>query len=55
MHRFVTEMCTYLLQNGALWDMWLVHYGICESDLLQTSDLFLPALHDQDINGIKLC
>ena len=30
MQRFVTEMCTFLLQNGALWDMGLVHCGICE-------------------------
>ena len=22
MHHFVTEMCTLLLQNGALWDIW---------------------------------
>ena len=29
MHHFVTEMCTFLLQNCALWDMGLVHYGIC--------------------------
>ena len=31
MHHFVTEMCTdvhILLQNGALWDMGLVHCGI---------------------------
>ena len=28
MHHFVTEMCTFLLQNGALWDMGLVHCGI---------------------------
>ena len=29
MHHFVTEMCTFLLQNGALCDMEMVHYGIC--------------------------
>ena len=34
MHQFVTEMCTFLLQNGALWDMRLVHYGICATGLL---------------------
>ena len=28
MHHFVTEMCTFLLQNGALWDMGLVYCGI---------------------------
>ena len=22
-------MCSFLLQNGALWDLWLVHCGIC--------------------------
>ena len=33
MHHFVTEMshvCTFLLQNGALWDICLMHCGICE-------------------------
>ena len=29
MHHFVSEMCTFLLQNGAWWDMGLVHCGIC--------------------------
>ena len=29
-HHFVTDMCTFLLQNGALWDMEQVHSGICE-------------------------
>ena len=33
-HHFVTEMCTFLLQSGALWDMGLVHCGIYEMDLL---------------------
>ena len=28
MHHFVTEMCTFLLQNGALWDMGLVHHDM---------------------------
>ena len=27
------HMCTFLLQSGALWDMGLVHCGICEMDL----------------------
>ena len=35
MHHFVTEMCTFLLQNGALRDMGLVHCGICEMGLLK--------------------
>ena len=36
MHHFVTEMCT-LLQNGALWDICLMHCGICEMNLLYYS------------------
>ena len=36
MHHFVTEMCTFLLQNGALWDVILVHCGICATSLLQS-------------------
>ena len=39
MHHFVTEMCTILLQNGALWDVILVHCGICATSLLQ----FIPS------------
>ena len=35
-HHFVTEMCTFLLQNGTLWDICLMHCGICEMGLLQT-------------------
>ena len=27
------HMCTFLLQKGALWDMGLVHCGICEMGL----------------------
>ena len=34
MHHFVTEMCTFLLQNGALWDIHLMHCRICEMVLL---------------------
>ena len=30
MHHFVTEMCKFLLQNGVLWDICLMHCGICE-------------------------
>ena len=33
MHHFVTEMCTFLLQNGALWDICLMHCGIREISL----------------------
>ena len=35
MHHFVTEMCRFLLQNGALWDMAEMHSGICEMSLLR--------------------
>ena len=35
MHYFVTEMCTFLLQNDVLWDMGLGHYRICEMGLLE--------------------
>ena len=33
-HHFVTEMCTFPLQNSALWDMGMVHYGIYTIGLL---------------------
>ena len=37
MHHFVTKMCTctLMLQNGAMWDIWLMHCGICEIGLLR--------------------
>ena len=35
-HHFVTEMCTILLQNGALWDICMMHCGIWEMGLLYT-------------------
>ena len=34
MHHFVAEMCTFMSQNCALWDLGEVHYGICEIGLL---------------------
>ena len=37
MHHSVTEMCTFLLQNGALWDMGLVHHGICVTGLIEST------------------
>ena len=33
MHHFVTEMCTFLFQNGALWGSCLMHCRICERGL----------------------
>ena len=42
MHHFVTEMCTctFLLQNGTLWDTGLVHCGIFATGLLTGLHLF---------------
>ena len=37
MHHFVTEMCTFLLQNGALWDICLMLCRICEMALFSES------------------
>ena len=38
MHHFVAKMCTFVLQNGALWDMGVVHCGIiCELGQCQAS------------------
>ena len=37
MHHFATEMCTFLEQNGVLWDICLMHCGICKMDLLLCS------------------
>ena len=34
MHHFGTYKCTFLLQNGALWDVCLMHCSICVMDLL---------------------
>ena len=34
-------MCTFLLQNGALWDICLMYSGICEMGLLHTFPLAL--------------
>ena len=32
-HHFGTEMCAFLFQSGALWDMGQMHCGICEIGL----------------------
>ena len=37
MEHFVTEMCKFLLQNGALWDICLSHCGNCKMGLLSCS------------------
>ena len=46
LYHFVTEMCTFLLQNGALWDMGLVHCGICATSILR------PVWHHQERHWI---
>ena len=33
MHNFMTEMCIFLLKNGASWDIFLMHCGIDETGL----------------------
>ena len=33
------NVCTFLLQNGALWDIFLMHCGICETCLLHDAPL----------------
>ena len=39
-------MHTFLLQNGALWDMGLVHCGICEvSQLIRLPDIGTGNVH----------
>ena len=44
---FVTEMCTFLLQNGALWDICLIHCGISSIGLcsLDTAQHNASAYH----------
>ena len=34
---FVTETCTFLLQNGALWDIGLMHCGVFEMGLVDAT------------------
>ena len=34
MNQFITEMCTLLLQNHALWVISPTHCGLCEIDQL---------------------
>ena len=41
MHHFLTEMCIFLLQNGALWDIFVIHCGICEMVLLSSLYFFI--------------
>ena len=51
MHHFVTEMYTFLLQSGALWDICLMLCGICEMGLpgsLSASVWVLSQCHRSD-------
>ena len=41
MHYFVTEMCTFLLQKGASWDICLVHCAICNMGLLKIGNTYI--------------
>ena len=41
---FLTEMCTFWLQNGALWDMGLVHCGICATGLRVVGSVSLQSV-----------
>ena len=45
MHHFVKEMCTFLLQNGALWDICLMYCGICAIDLIMLWDSWDGSKH----------
>ena len=38
------NMHTFLLQNGASWDIWLMHCGICEIGLLRITCTSMKAL-----------
>ena len=40
------HMCAHLLQNGALWDICLVHCGICEIGLLHVPALDTSFWHN---------
>ena len=55
MHDFVTKMCTFMSQSGALWDMRLVHCGICEIDLFNCSVCFtrwwMKMLYPSSVRG----
>ena len=37
MHHFVTEMCTWVQRNGALWDICPMHRGVCEMSIILRS------------------
>ena len=45
MHHFVKEMCTFLLQNGALWDICRMYCGICATDLIMLWDSWDGSKH----------
>ena len=41
MHHFATEMCTYLVRNGALGDMEQKHWGICATRRMLTHECLI--------------
>ena len=43
MHHFVTEMCTFLLRNGALWDIFLWIMGFVRWEELPAKRRLVPA------------
>ena len=45
-HKFMTEMCTILLQNRALWVISLMHRRICKID---------QWIHDDKISHFNIC
>ena len=55
------HMCTFMLQNGALWDMAQLHYGICEIflsyDWRNASEVAMKdaSYKDQEAVSIKIC
>ena len=57
MHHFVTEMCTFLLQNVALWDMTQMHSGICEMEQMVETQGWNSALKSRQkpiMHGVKI-
>ena len=36
-----SDVCTFLLQSGALWDICLMYWGICGTDLLERAEIEL--------------
>ena len=54
MHHFVTEMRTFLLQNGTLWNMGQVYYAICELGQMPMYNVSLLMLWIDVLNKFHL-